>query len=205
MQVACGMRIAQRGPPKAAPERHSQRTRLSGNQSALKELKVKTHVGEPLIARPACLRTAYLALLAVALVRTLPAQTYKVGPSSGQSSQTTAAPAKKQTSNQTSSQQLGFGSNIQNARLARAAEESVAGAATTRWRSSTRNGPRKPVPMTRICGSWWATRRGLTASFSYPSVPISAACGPLHRRSTAAQGWRRRTARRDKRMRRSAC
>jgi tetratricopeptide (TPR) repeat protein len=48
-----------------------------------------------------------------------------VGPGTGQSSQTTAAPARRQAQSQTSNQRLGFGSNIQNARLARAAEEAL--------------------------------------------------------------------------------
>ncbi|MGB7190910.1 MAG: tetratricopeptide repeat protein, partial [Acidobacteriaceae bacterium] len=66
-------------------------------------------------ARSGCLNFIYLALLAVALASPVLAQTYAVG-SGGSKTQTKAEQA------QPSEQQLGFGSNIQNARLARAAQ-----------------------------------------------------------------------------------
>ncbi|HET6934961.1 MAG TPA: tetratricopeptide repeat protein, partial [Candidatus Angelobacter sp.] len=60
---------------------------------------------------------AYLALLAVALVRPVHAQTYQVGSGSNQPQQNSGSQANRQ--------RLGFGSNIQNARLARAAEQAL--------------------------------------------------------------------------------
>jgi tetratricopeptide (TPR) repeat protein len=62
-----------------------------------------------------CLKTAYVTALVVALACLLPAQTYKVGPSSEKPQSTT-----DQTS--TPNKSLGWGSNIENARLERAAE-----------------------------------------------------------------------------------
>jgi tetratricopeptide (TPR) repeat protein len=73
--------------------------------------------GEPLIARFDVLKTSYLPLLAFVLACSAHAQTYKVG------DDTSAKPQNQ--ANQTSStvgQSLGWGSNIQNARLAQAAE-----------------------------------------------------------------------------------
>lgn len=70
--------------------------------------------GVPLIARPRWMNIAFLGLLAAAIARPVQAQTYTVG--SG-STTTQQAGTKQQ-----SSRQLGFGSNIQNARLARAAQ-----------------------------------------------------------------------------------
>ena len=71
--------------------------------------------GDPLIARPRSLKLAYAPLFLVALSCCCNAQTYSVEPDSSGKPQTKAQP-------NPSAQPLGWGSNIQNARLARAAE-----------------------------------------------------------------------------------
>jgi tetratricopeptide (TPR) repeat protein len=84
-------------------------------------LNEKPFAGEPLIARSGCLNLSFLALLVVAFALPLQAQTYTVQSGAVQKSQSKKSqPASAQT--QPPSQRLGFGSNIQNARLARAAE-----------------------------------------------------------------------------------
>lgn len=72
-----------------------------------------------LIVRPECLNITYLAILAVALAQPVYAQTYTVQPGIAGKSQT------KVTQTGPSGQRLGFGSNIQNARLARAAQSAL--------------------------------------------------------------------------------
>jgi tetratricopeptide (TPR) repeat protein len=77
-----------------------------------------------LIVPPGFLKTAYVQLLGIALIVPIHAQTYTVGPS-------TPAPApakssqKKTGQKQAPAQPLGWGSNIQNARLANAALEAL--------------------------------------------------------------------------------
>lgn len=71
-----------------------------------------------LTARHGCLNYLYFALVAAALAQPVQAQTYTVEPG-GAKTQT------KVEQTQPSGQQLGFGSNIQNARLARAAEQAL--------------------------------------------------------------------------------
>jgi tetratricopeptide (TPR) repeat protein len=68
-----------------------------------------------LTARPGCRKFAVFVVLIAALTCTIEAQTYSVGPNS------TVTPQKNNQSSQ-AGQPLGWGSNIQNARLARAAE-----------------------------------------------------------------------------------
>jgi tetratricopeptide (TPR) repeat protein len=63
-----------------------------------------------------CLKTAYVSVLVVALTGFLPAQTYRVGSGSSDKAQSIAEPTPA------ANKSLGWGSNIQNARLARAAE-----------------------------------------------------------------------------------
>jgi tetratricopeptide (TPR) repeat protein len=62
------------------------------------------------------LKTAYVSVLVVALAGVLPAQTYRVGSGSSDKAQSIAEPTPA------ANKSLGWGSNIQNARLARAAE-----------------------------------------------------------------------------------
>ena len=73
-------------------------------------------IGDMLTATSASLKYSYVSLFVFVLACSIPAQTYNVGSRAGQKSQTKteAAPAHNQP--------LGWGSNIQNARLARAAE-----------------------------------------------------------------------------------
>jgi tetratricopeptide (TPR) repeat protein len=80
--------------------------------------------GDPLIASPCFLKIAYVSLLGIALTLPSHAQTYSVGQS------TPAQPQKKSTKKngakaKTPTHPLGWGSNIQNARLANAALEAL--------------------------------------------------------------------------------
>ncbi len=76
--------------------------------------------GEPLIATPGFLKTACVSLFVSAFVCSmLQGQTYAVGPGAS------AKPQKQTKQTQASGQQLGFGTNIQNARLANAAESAL--------------------------------------------------------------------------------
>jgi tetratricopeptide (TPR) repeat protein len=72
----------------------------------------------------ACRKTAHVSLLIVAFACSLRAQTYKVGPGSAETPQPNpdqTSPAQTASANKS----LGWGSNIQNARLARAAESAL--------------------------------------------------------------------------------
>ena len=77
-----------------------------------------------LIARSRCLNIYSLAVLIVAFAPLVQAQTYTVQPGGVQKTQSKSAPAKSAQSSQPA-RQLGFGSNIQNARLARAAQQAL--------------------------------------------------------------------------------
>ena len=68
-----------------------------------------------------CLKTASVTALLVALASVLSAQTYKVGPSS-EKPQTSEKPQSPAAQTPSPNKSLGWGSNIENARLARAAE-----------------------------------------------------------------------------------
>src|SRR4051794_7081391 len=89
--------------------------------------------GDSLIARLASLKIGYLFLLVFSVCSSLQAQTYEISPSAAPN--TPAAPKKQAPNKQTSGKQpkpsqgapspgasLGWGSNIQDARIARAAE-----------------------------------------------------------------------------------
>lgn len=76
--------------------------------------------GDTLIARPGCLRFAVVFFLIVPFAGHASAQTYKVG-SNGSTTTQQTTPAQTQPSGQS----LGWGSNIQNARLAGAAEAAL--------------------------------------------------------------------------------
>lgn len=79
--------------------------------------------GDILIARLCCLRTAYVFLIATGVACGLQAQTYKVG--SDGSTKTQPTPGQAPSQGQSQGQSLGWGSNIQNARLAGAAEAAL--------------------------------------------------------------------------------
>jgi len=86
-----------------------------------KSLAKHTSPGNTLSSVRACLKTAYMSLLVAAFACSLRAQTYKVGPGSSETSK--AAPKADSTQAPPSTKKsLGWGSNIQNARLAGAAE-----------------------------------------------------------------------------------
>src|SRR5215475_183521 len=72
--------------------------------------------GDPLIARPRSLKFAYVPLFIVVLAGFVQAQTYSVG------ADASAKPQTKDNQAPPAGQPLGWGSNIQNARLAHAAE-----------------------------------------------------------------------------------
>lgn len=76
-------------------------------------------IGDTLIARPGCLRFASVFLIVAASARHSLAQTYKVGSDGSTKTQTTPNQP------QSTGQSLGWGSNIQNARLAGAAEAAL--------------------------------------------------------------------------------
>ncbi len=78
--------------------------------------------GDPLIAPPCFLKIAYVSLLGIALTLPSHAQTYTVGQSTPAPSQQKTAPKKGA---QVPAQPLGWGSNIQNARLENAAKEAL--------------------------------------------------------------------------------
>ncbi|MGH9587603.1 MAG: tetratricopeptide repeat protein, partial [Acidobacteriaceae bacterium] len=77
-----------------------------------------------MIARSGCLNNFYLAVLVMAFALPVRAQTYTVQPGAAQKSQNKNSPHKSAQTSQPAPQ-LGFGSNIQNARLARAAEQAL--------------------------------------------------------------------------------
>ena len=81
--------------------------------------------GDSLIARPASPKIGYLTLLVFAVCCSVQAQTYEVGPTAAPKTPSQTTPPKTQakpTQGPTPSQSLGWGSNIQDARIARGAE-----------------------------------------------------------------------------------
>lgn len=80
--------------------------------------------GDTLIASPCFLKIAYVSLLGIALTLPSHAQTYTVGPSTPAQPHTKSA-RKNGVQAQTPAQPLGWGSNIQNARLANAAQQAL--------------------------------------------------------------------------------
>ncbi|MEA2261643.1 MAG: hypothetical protein QOJ51_4468, partial [Acidobacteriaceae bacterium] len=92
-------------------------------------LNLNASPGDSLIARPASLKIGYLFLLIFSVCYPLQAQTYEVGPSAAQQPSSAAKPSSKATSKvqpraqaPAQNESLGWGSNIQDARIARAAE-----------------------------------------------------------------------------------
>jgi tetratricopeptide (TPR) repeat protein len=102
---------------KSATVQPTQRTFLES-----KSLAINRFGGNSLSFTLGCRKTAQVSLLVAAFACSLGAQTYKLGPGTGQTPQ-----AGQISSAQTSSanKSLGWGSNIQNARLARAAESAL--------------------------------------------------------------------------------
>jgi tetratricopeptide (TPR) repeat protein len=84
--------------------------------------------GDSLTARPASLKIGYLFLLVFSVCYPLQAQTYEIGPSAAQQPASPSAPKASQKSSSRTGQapapneSLGWGSNIQDARIARGAE-----------------------------------------------------------------------------------
>ncbi len=104
--------------PSKHPPDPEQGPTLLQHAASKSQYSVRT-TGDTLIARPGCLRFASGLLIVVAFACRNFAQTYKVG--SDGSSKTQSTPNQPQQSGQ----QLGWGSNIQNARLAGAAEAAL--------------------------------------------------------------------------------
>ena len=81
--------------------------------------------GDPLIVPPCFLKIACVPLLGIALILPSHAQTYSVGPSTPAQPQKKSGQKQKATPAPKPAQPLGWGSNIQNARLANAATEAL--------------------------------------------------------------------------------
>ena len=91
-----------------------------------KPIESDESAGDSLIARPTCLKIGYLFLLVFSVCYPVQAQTYEVGPSAAPQPSSAPKTASKNPSHQgqapAQSDSLGWGSNIQDARIARAAE-----------------------------------------------------------------------------------
>ena len=91
-----------------------------------KPIESDESAGDSLIARPACLKIGYIFLLVFSVCYPVQAQTYEVGPSAAQQPSSAPKTASKNPSRQgqapAQNESLGWGSNIQDARIARAAE-----------------------------------------------------------------------------------
>lgn len=93
---------------------HQQCSQHSSGFQNQNYLIFRCYAGDLLISIHGCLKTVFVSIIGFALTWSAPAQTYKVG--------STPAATPQQKKAQAPNQPLGFGSNIQNARLARAAE-----------------------------------------------------------------------------------
>jgi hypothetical protein len=104
--------------------------------------------------------------LIVALAPPIQAQTYKVGSDASEKPQTPSDQSPPP------GQPLGWGSNIQNARLA-AQRSRRSNVEITRLRSIMPNAPHDPLRTIPSSGSCLGTRRGSMASTANPPMPTS--------------------------------
>ena len=110
--------------------------------------------------------------MCIAFACTVRAQIYQVGPDASKKPQAQSSPTGQA---QQGGQNLGWGSNIQNARLARAAELALQKGDHAQA-SIMRGALQKRLPTIRSCGFCLVMPRGSTAVSRNQSMHIAAAC-----------------------------